>query len=150
MDIQPQTKAEQALDQIQKIRIFDLPDELTLARFKKTAEDSLKIDPVSAHLILGTIAAHQWNYDGIVQHFTDAYELSRDASALVNKSLALQSIEKVAESALVIEKASDLEPTNLEYLRMAITSAAAAGRYEKASTSVRPMTKRRFERSPEH
>jgi hypothetical protein len=129
--IQPRTKAEEALDIIQRIRP-DSADDLAIARCKKIAEESMLIDPVASNLILGTIAALRWDDEAIRKHFLEAYRLSHHPVVLENYSLALQNIQKVADAAAIAESASNASPTDLRLLHVALSSTMAAGRFEKA------------------
>jgi hypothetical protein len=106
MDIQPRTKAAAALDIVQRIQTATAINDLTIARCKRIAENSVAIDPVASNLILGTIAALQWNDAAIRKHFLAAYRFSHEATILANYSLALQNVQKMADAATVAEQAS--------------------------------------------
>lgn len=109
-----------------------IPDEFTIAKCKRLAKEALKSEPDLAYMVLGLVAAMEWNEDLVHEFFQNAIRIDADATTHSNYGLALQLIEQPSLAATQVCLASSLAPTDLGLLKEAIKVTLFAGKFENA------------------
>ena len=108
-------------------------DEVTIAALKRDAAKLRKADIVDAEMVLGAIAALEWDVDGIREHYEKALSLSHgDPSVLHNYGVSLDVVCLVGEAAQKIKEAFEAEREDLYLLRIALRMCMRAGQLSDA------------------
>lgn len=129
----PLSKAHEAFRQLIDLGPKDHPiDELSLARFERAARDSLTVDPITSYQLLGMVAALRWDGESIRQYYSRAIAAGGDNVAWYNYATALRFCNRSREAAPVAERAAELAPANLSYLREAVLNRFCIGDWERA------------------
>ncbi len=110
----------------------DEPDQFTLARMKRDANSAIGVDRVNSCMALGLIAALEWDEASVHKYFKSLIGTTTSAMVHANYGSALQFIGRQTMAAVQFCIASELEPTDLNALREAITATKYAGQFEAA------------------
>lgn len=130
----PASKAAEAFRELIKLRAKEQGiDEFTLARFERAGSQSLQVDPLAAHMLLGILAAVRWDEDSVRVHFEHAIAIGGGHVALANYSRALYDINRIRDVIEPIEQAVASAPEVLDYLRQAITYRFVVGDWDRAA-----------------
>lgn len=108
-------------------------DEFTCARLERAAVESMEVDPVGAHQVLGAVAACRWNVEDVRLHFEQAIAKGGGYVAKANYSRALFDVNQLAEAAKEIEEAAMGVPEQLVYLKQAIVNRFIVGDWDRAT-----------------
>lgn len=131
---QTKTIASEIFDEVSAILaggIFTL-DEFTRARLERKAHDALQADQLLGYQALALIASLDWNNAAVDEYFGKAMRFESGGSAEENYATCLMSLNRFQEAAVVAEKASALQPTDLASLRSAIEVNWCGGRWQRA------------------
>ncbi|MFG0231742.1 hypothetical protein [Achromobacter sp. 413638] len=107
-------------------------DEFTCARLERAAIESMDVDPVGSHQVLGAVAACRWDVEGVRVHFSQAMEKGGGYIAQANFARALYDVNRIGEAAAEIEMAAMGVPEQLAYLKQAIANRLIVGDWERA------------------
>lgn len=108
-------------------------DEFTCARFERAAVESMEVDPVGSHQVLGAVAACRWDVEGVRSHFSQAMAKGGGHVAQANYARALYDVNQIGEAAAEIEMAAMGVPEQLVYLKQAIANRFIVGDWDRAN-----------------
>jgi tetratricopeptide (TPR) repeat protein len=129
----PLSKSDETFQQLAMLAGLGVsPDEIGLLRHERAARACVHTDAVSAYQALGVIAMFRWSLQGVRENFERAIRLHSGAFVRANYGRALAGLNDMAGAAEELEVAAEKEPTNLSYLRTAITYRFCAGQWTRA------------------
>jgi hypothetical protein len=131
---QAKSMAESAFDEKTNLisRGIDVVDEFTLARLERQAREGIKTEAILGYQALGLVGRYRWDHAAVDENFGAAIRLSGSAAVTANYASTLMSLDRISEAAIMSEKASAAEPTDLTCLSTAVESNWNAGRFERS------------------
>ncbi|WP_297504888.1 hypothetical protein [Ferrovum sp.] len=126
------TKADELVDRAISLAEGAEPSEFALAAIKRDALQERGNSPTKAYMVLGMVAAMEWDTESLHEHHKKAIQFSNASWARLNYAASLVRVGLLQEAADEFFRASEQEPENLSGLMGAIFTATVAGLFQRA------------------
>lgn len=135
----PQTIGQQLFRKLEDLLISrDTPDEMTLRRLERDAENLMKVDAADAYIVLAGIAAVRWDLDRVLSYSRNAIKLDpRSLPTLVNAALNMHNANFMNEAAEQVVSALGYVHADGETWSRAVNYLVYAGQFHRAAEILR-------------
>lgn len=129
------TKAQNLIEELNRLRGQDKPDSFSIRRIEREGKKLFATDRAAAYQVLGMTATLLEDPDGMRRNFKYALELSRDAPEIMkNYSTSLLTLGFLIEARQFLEQFYDTHHGDSIFLDYLILSSYKSGRFEKAAS----------------